>query len=216
MNIKRILGLLLAVITVYSAQTQASRFTHVDLLYTEKIDGLIIPIGVANMRKIIGVLTVSLFGKSSKSNPRPVGKYSYQGQLYTLEQLAHIEADLGFNDELDAVRSKIIDDFMEISQPFKEDIHAFKSIVLRIIDEWVIAQNLESSIIAEWCLVTMEEEVDYFRRRLSTMGELYQFVYDVTWFLRNFVGNCTGAVQNYFVTINRPDLYEKFITYIRS
>jgi hypothetical protein len=214
MNIRYLLLSALCVASINNIQ--ASCFAFVELRSTQKVDPFIQPLGVANMRKVLAEIDSSLFGKKDKKTGEMIGQYTYQGKRYSVQELAELEATQGSTPEMVALGKEIVNQFIDTTQPFKEDIHAVRAIVLWVIDEWVNIHGLEDSIISEWCNLDIDNEVEYFRNRLQTMGEVYSFLYDVDWFVHNFLGNCTTAIRSYLDTINRPDLYNKFLRFIRS
>ncbi len=151
---------------------------------------------VRDIRKYQFDIRNMLLGKWQVDRRR-VGTYEYEGNKYSVQELATLEQDVGNNQQLQLLLTQMQNDFMHISEPFEQDIRNAKSMLEMLVSQSNKLRNRKSSILNKWSECSANHERELFETHIQTIQDLKIFLIDVCNFLTDIVESCPKARKQY-------------------
>lgn len=160
------------------------------------------------------------YGKRDSETGKMVGHYEFNGERYSIHQLAQIEheieqqctankAAVSIDDPdrrkimaaIDAERMAQLealkpclrqakDDFKRVNEPYIESTRGTKSMTLHLVHESCELRNREDSFLMEWSSVPEGKEFDSFEETMKTFQKLDTFCSDLTNFMDDVIYSC--------------------------
>ncbi len=134
-------------------------------------------------------------------NGKRQGFYSFNGDLYTIEQLHK----LTFNDpsEEKTLLEQVKADFEIRVQPFIEMGRSFKPQMLIFIGESLRLhkRNHPSNILLRWAETDGNNDMEAFYSYVNSFKDLSEFLYDLLNFLDDMISSCPKARQQFIDTL---------------
>ena len=180
--------------------------THTFTLSSVKpLDGLFIDGEVIrDIRKYQFDIKKLLSGKLQTNRTR-AGAYEYEGNKYSVQELAMLEQEVGNNQQLQILLTQMRDDFVQISKPFEQAIRNARPILKRLVKESILKRLEESSkerekkdsLLNKWSECSTANERELFERHLQTVQEFNIFLIDLYYFLTDIFESCPKARKQY-------------------
>lgn len=136
-----------------------------------------------------------------------VGIYTFEGTKYSLQMLIELEEKYSKNStsadqkRLNALQellhNTIIEEFVELSQPFLADARGAKKDMMALITEWSIKAARKDSHLLEWGASKEGEETQVVRTKIKTIKEFDQFCCDLVYFLETLMRSCPIATEQF-------------------
>ncbi len=137
-----------------------------------------------------------LLGKRQIDRTR-VGTYEYEGNKYSVQELATLEQEVGNNQQFQLLLIQIQNDFMHISEPFEQAIRNAKSMLEMLVSQSNKLRNRENSILNKWSECSVNNERKLLETHIQTIQEFNIFLIDLCNFLTDIVESCPKARKQY-------------------
>lgn len=172
--------------------------THtVILISAKKFDGSFINGEVIrDIRKYQFDIRNMLLGEWQVDRTR-VGNYEYEGNKYSVQELATLEQEVGNHQQLQLLLTQMQTDFMHISEPFEQAIRNAKSILEILVTQSNKLRNRKDSILNKWSEYSVNNERELLETHIQTIQEFNIFLIDLCNFLTDIVESCPKARKQY-------------------
>lgn len=143
-------------------------------------------------------LTKLQLGIETTSKKR-IGKYKFNGRLYTLKELVKLEEKLIKAKDTKAVEQlfyMVGSDFRDITRPYLLKARENKSITLKIISNYCKVANRTESYLLKWGEGSGNEK-ELFLKYVKTLKDIDIFCTDLLNFLVTLVHNCPKGYAKY-------------------
>lgn len=156
---------------------------------------------IRDNKKWYGELKKMTFG-IKKPNGQRVGLYLFRNALYSIVELAVIEAaalrdgTLEILVELAAVREIVKHDFDVKVEPFLESAKGFKKLIFMLIEESCKLRGRHTSFLLTWGKVE-DNDRQLFHDKMRSFAELQEFFEDMMNFLNDLEHSCPKGRAQY-------------------
>lgn len=132
-------------------------------------------------------------------------KISYNGQEITLKELANIaqkmrEEGKDLDADMMAIFDELVIEFKELSEPFLEVVREGKSVLVRIVEEWIKKRQVSDTNLQRWMETPEGQEEALFHDAITSPIELHEFLHDLFVFLSDLMNSCPRAIADYQLT----------------
>lgn len=186
-----LLSLSLGQIKTAPVKLEAGIIATVDGLVGLGIDGEVI----ALIKQYQGEIMKMLVGKPTPQGR--IGKYSFNGTAYNVQQLSKIEAETGNNPTFTKLRIQMRDDFEAFSIPFRKNVNSAKAVMTLLIEESCSKRNRLNSVLYVWSKTDEKNEYELFDMHIKSIRDLEIFLTDLHNFLSDLVYSCPKALVQY-------------------
>lgn len=136
---------------------------------------------------------------------KKVGYYTFNGQLYSINELIALEARLDEESLMNqtdkqqfaAALQAAKDDFEKKISPYVGNARGAKQQLLLLIQESCKKHNRLDSILLKWGEEQEGEEGSAMRTNITTLMQMKVFCIDLTNFLKDMIHSCPKAVAHY-------------------
>lgn len=152
-------------------------------------------------------LNMNQYRFGEKTEQGLVGLFTFEGEKHSLATLIELEEELMHsNSTSDQRRLKalheylikmIIEEFVELSQPFLADARGAKKDMMALINEWATKAHRKSSYLLDWGASKEGEETQVVRTKIKSVKEFDQFCSDLVYFLETLMRSCPIATQQF-------------------
>ena len=172
--------------------------THaVTLNSAKKFDGSFINGEVIrDIRKYQFDIRKMLLGELQTDRTR-CGKYMHEETKYSVSELAALEQEVENPQQLQLLLTQIMNDFIQISQPFEQDIQDAKPILVILVAQSNKLRKREDSLLNKWSECSAANERKLLETHLQTIPEFNIFLIDLCNFLTDLVESCPKAQTQY-------------------
>ena len=136
-----------------------------------------------------------------------IGLYVFEEIHYSLKELTKLEEQLlGNNDLMEQnrlaaleayLKDHIIEEFVDLSQPFLQDARGAKKDMMALIIEWAHKANRKDSYLLDWGASKEGEETQVVRTKIHSIAAFEQFCADLVYFLETLMRSCPIATQQF-------------------
>lgn len=157
---------------------------------------------IARIKKYQSKILDIIMGAKDHASGKRHGKYEFQGQLYSVQELAKLEESLSVKSEqqiaqFTAALKKIRHDFEFISIEFRPVIHGAKAIMSNLIEESCKERNRMDSLLLAWAQTQEKNEMELFDQNLKSIKSFEIFMIDLYNFLEDLVHSCPKAHKQF-------------------
>jgi len=152
-------------------------------------------------------LNMNQYRFGEKTDHGLVGLFTFEGNKHSLQTLIELEEELMRSNSItDQKRLKalheylikvIIEEFIELSQPFLADARGAKKDMMALITEWATKAHRKSSYLLDWGASKEGEETQVVRTKIKTVAEFDQFCADLVYFLESLMRSCKIATEQF-------------------
>jgi hypothetical protein len=200
------LGVLLLIPTLNAADT-GIRLTAPALKYIDGVAGFVDKYKVGKMIWLghqLGQLQLGIYNsKTQKREPQ----FTYNGQLYTLQQLVKLEEKIGTNSTLTQLLAVGKSSFEQFSGSFFKEARGSEQYMYDLIRESCQKRKRTDSLLILWSKSMLDNskagrwydgiEYEVLRQQVTSIKKLYNFCNDLTNFLKDLVRSCPKALHQY-------------------
>ena len=137
-------------------------------------------------------------GKKDRSTGNIIGLIEYEGQFYTVEQLALLEKSPSALNmvALDEALNLAVEHFQSIAEPYLEQAKGTKKYMVALIEQWSKQRNKPDTALLEWSKQDNNEK-EAFQENVQSFGNLNDFLEDLILFLTDFISSCPKSNEKY-------------------
>jgi len=197
------LSLSLLVSTTYGADTGPAYGIHTRSIKLEsgilsKVDGIFFDgdtIGpLKRYQYNLRTFLIGIRGEDGKRHPQ----YTFESNLYTMQQLSRLETTRGSNEELKNLLRQIRSDFETLSMEFRGVARGSKPFMATLVEESCARRGrLHNSILYIWAKTDEAEEEQLFDDHIHTIRDLEMFFTDLHNFLGDLMESCPKACRQF-------------------
>ncbi len=133
-------------------------------------------------------------GPGGKRHPQ----FTFEGNLYTMQQLSRLETTRGSNDELKNLLRQIRTEFETLSMEFRGVARGAKPFMAVLVEESCSRRGrLNNSLLYIWAKTDEAEEEKLFDDHVHTLKDLEMFFVDLHNFLGDLVESCPKAMRQF-------------------
>lgn len=176
-------------------ETKLLTFTNPTIHLLDGIPYMMDGVAIHNTLSMIKKAIVIHMGRND--GKKISGNYQYQGQSYSVHQLAKFEQENPNDPALKDLLVKAKHDFIMLTRPFIKDISTAKQLIMNLIEEFCDRRNRKDSIILSWSNTKPGGEEDAFANSVKSFRDLDLFFTDLILFLKDLVHSCPKACEQY-------------------
>jgi hypothetical protein len=186
-----------------------ARPIKLESVFLEKVDGKAIGVtgeSIALIKQYQSEIMKILLGEKTKSTNARIGKYVFDGQKYSMQELSKLETEQENSSRFKAVLRTIRDDFENVSRPFQTILQdpSIKKIMGYLIEESCTKRNRLNSLLYIWSQTPEKNEYELFELHIKSIRDFEIFLIDLNNFLGDLAFSCPRAYAQF------KDHVEKF------
>ena len=215
MEIKKITTYFALALLLSTSQTHnAATILKLESAILAQVDGLSIGIDgetFALLKQYDSKLLELLVGKRDASGKR-APQYTFDGKLYTMQQLSIIEEQQGHTQELSHLLRKIRTEFEKMSLIFRTVARGTKPIMAILIEESCAKRGrLHNSILYIWAKTDEAMEEELFDVHIKSLKDLETFLIDLHNFLNDLMCSCPKAAKQFQEKVAKFNKLRNFV-----
>ncbi|MCL4380431.1 hypothetical protein M1466_03025 [Candidatus Dependentiae bacterium] len=138
-----------------------------------------------------------LHGKLDVETKKRIGVIEYDGNHYSIAQLAQLEREKQLSQEqLELLLTTAKKDFLDTVNPFMAKMHRTKTLVMELMKESCQIRNIPDSFLLSWTK-TNGNENEVFHAGIKSFAALEKFCIELNNFLGDLIHSCPKALHEY-------------------